>query len=933
MIGSTLSHFKITAKLGAGGMGEVYRASDLQLGRDVALKILPESFIHDEEHLARFKREAHLLASLNHPNIASVYAVGSAPPVYTEERQVAKEPRLFIVMELAAGKTLADLIADGPLPVDEALPIAIQIAHALAAAHEQDIVHRDLKPANVKVDTDTSDPRSAVKVLDFGLAKALAAQDGDSNAETLSFSPTLTAQMTSPGVILGTAAYMSPEQARGQEADSRSDIWSFGALLYEMLTGRRAFAGDTVSDTIASILAREPNWTLLPPEAQPQIQRILERCLSKKLHQRTRDIGDVALELEDANALEAARGLPSESSPISHPQPRPDRTGRLNRNRLLIRVGIPVALIALGSVWFGRDWLRTQGSRRESRAAAESVVQRLSISAPGLDIRSTFALSPDGQSLIYAQEGDSDSRLVHRRIDQFQQIPIAGTEGGVNPFFSPDGQWVGFFTRTELKKVPIGGGPSRTIASIDDHVYFDPTRGVLIASADWGPKDTIVFSSGNWNAPFEIAGLLRVSAAGGDPHPLTTLESSASETAHFNPKFLTDLNSVAFAVDFVGNQGFQLELVDLETRQRHTVAEQAGGAAYLLEEYLIFSDFFKARLVAAEFDRTSQQLIGPRIPLVEGMRSNASAGYALSQAGTLVYAPQETGGQFEIVEVSRQGTVEAILDRPGAWAQPRLSADGRKVVFREVGEYCTLWLLDRDRQTTTRLTFESDNHNPVWSPDSRSIVFGRASKAGSHLFIQRVESSLPAEQLTSGNHVHVPTDWSADGRLIAFTDQHQDTGIDLWVLDRSDENRIGPFLATRFTEHSATFSPDTNWIAYTSDETGREEIYVQPFPGPGVKIQISIEGGSGPNWSVDGSEIFFNADDRLMSAAIETSPRFSAGIPMEVFRGRYSWERAQNYGISSDGQYFVIPRPAGDATGAELRIVLNWAKEFDRLID
>ena len=402
MIGSTLSHFKITAKLGAGGMGEVYRASDLQLGRDVALKILPESFTHDEERLARFKREAHLLASLNHPNIASVYAVGSALPVYTDGRQPQEVPRLFIVMELAAGRTLADLIADGPLPVDEALPIAIQIAHALAAAHEQDIVHRDLKPANVKVDTDTSDPRSAVKVLDFGLAKALAAQDGDSNAETLSFSPTLTAQMTSPGVILGTAAYMSPEQARGQEADSRSDIWSFGALLYEMLTGRRAFTGDTVSDTIASILTREPNWTLLPPEAQGQIQRILERCLSKKLHHRTRDIGDVALELEDAKALEADPALPSESSTTSGTRPSQDRTGRLNRNQLLIRVGIPVALIALGLVWVGS---RLVEDERDAPGVEPQVRRRL-LGAATLDLGSWARHSLDLCALARWSESD-----------------------------------------------------------------------------------------------------------------------------------------------------------------------------------------------------------------------------------------------------------------------------------------------------------------------------------------------------------------------------------------------------------------------------------------------------------------------------------------------------------------------------------------------
>jgi serine/threonine protein kinase len=902
MIGRKLSHFEITAQLGEGGMGEVYRAQDTRLGREVAIKILPEAVAQDPERLARFEREAKVLASLNHPHIAAIYSLESAQPT-AQVPEAPGPPLRFLVMELAEGETLAERLADGPIPIDQVIPIARQTAEALEAAHEKGIIHRDLKPANVKVT-----PEGEVKVLDFGLAKALESDTpGSSSPQAVSASPTLTARMTQAGVLLGTAAYMSPEQARAQEAGKQADIWAFGCVVFEMLTGRRAFEGETVSDTLAAILTRDPDWEALPSGSPEPLRHLLERCLAKETKERYRDIGDVALQLAD---LAGKR----EKSP---PAPSPVKGAR--RLSWILAAALSGLLIgALLTSLVKTDW--------ETRPLP---VRRLSISASNGSTNSTFEISPDGETIVYAEESEGQTRLLQRRLDQFDSSPIAGTEGGFNPFFSPDGQWVGFLTRDSLKKVPLEGGPARTIADIGDLVHLDPTAAFMTATATWSPLDTIVFSSGNWRSSFDVPGLYQVPASGGTPEALTKNNPARYEAGHLFPRFLPDGSAVAFTTARGTGLGYHLELVSLETGSRKELVDNAGGKTYLVEGNLVFADSFFGRLVAAPFDSTTQEITGRRVPLVEALRTDVADSYSISDNGTLVYIPTGTAaGEFEVVEVDRQGKVSPLIERPGAWVQPRLSPDGKRLVLRELGDQCMLWLYDLERRSMTRLTFEDDSHNPVWSPDGRHVAFGYSSGTDRALYMKRADGSQPAERLASGDGAQLPSDWSEDGRFIVFTEEHQTTGLDLWILPMEGAREAQPFLATRFMEHSASFSPNGDWLAYTSDETGREEVYVQPLPGPGAKIQVSTNGGSSPIWSRDGREMFYAAGNRMMAVGVTTQPQFRAEQPIELFRGNLGWQRAQNFTVSADSQRFIIPKPTGATSGLDLRVILNWFEEI-----
>jgi serine/threonine-protein kinase len=880
-IGTQLGSHEITALLGKGGMGEVYRARDTKLKREVAIKVLPEEFSHDADRASRFQREAEVLASLNHPNIATIYDLQE----YGGTR--------FLVLELVEGQTLAERIQRGPIPVEEALDIAKNISEALEAAHERGIIHRDFKPANVKLT-----PDGKVKVLDFGLAKAFLQQQ----SENLSDSPTLITSSV-PGVILGTAAYMSPEQAKRRVVDKRADIWAFGVVLYEMLTGRRLFEGDSVSETLAAVLNSDPDWSLVPYKAL----RLLRRCLEKEPRRRLRDIGDAWALLEETP--------PRGSVPTKWPW----------------LVTAAVALLAAVAVWAPRNF------EQPVETSLQKVVRldiELGATAPPANTGSNFVLSPDGARLAFATLGpDMKTHLFIRRLDQPKTTELAGTEGAYAPFFSPDGQWIGFFAPGKLKKIPSDGGPVTTLADAP-----------LGRGASWGDDGNIVFT------PDVQTRLLRIPAAGGGaPTPLTQFHGG--EISHRFPQVLPGAKAVLFtaltAANFAAFNEASIEVISLTDGHVKTLHSGGSYGRYLASGHLLYARNGTAFAVPFDLDRL--EVRGMAVPVLEELAFGSQSGSAqldVSRDGMLVYqsAPPE---RKTIQWLDAAGQLEPMLAKPGDYTWLRFSPDGKRLVYRLAeGSGTNLWVYDWQRGIETRLTNDSAIHNsPAWSPDGRYIAY----QAEGGMFRISADGAAKPQLLMEAKNTPFPESFTPDGKRLAFSVSNPVSGdLDIWTApleETADEMRVGraePFIQTPAHERDAAFSLDGRWLAYMATESGTYEVYVRAFPGTssgGAKWQLSNGGGFNPVWSRNTHELFYRgADNRILVARynvigdtfVAEKPRVWSDRPIDVVAGI-----TPSFDVAPGGKRLAVLEPAENAEPENKRhhvtLVLNFFDELRRI--
>ena len=886
--GTKFGSYEVVAAIGAGGMGEVYQAHDTKLGRNVAIKLLPETFAHDAGRLARFQREAKMLAALNHSNIATIYGLEQSNGTN------------YLVMELIAGETLSDRIKrEGALPVEEALTIAKQIAEALEAAHEKGIIHRDLKPANVKVT-----PEGKVKVLDFGLAKAFAGEESGSDPSN---SPTLSMAATMHGVILGTAAYMSPEQARGKGLDKRTDIWAFGCVLYELLAGQRVFQGEDVTDILAAVVRAEPEWNRLPPSTPRKIRDLLQRCLQKDKVQRMQSAGDARIEIQEA---------------LTSPAPVAPTAGGASFAggwRKIAAFGLAaIALLAIGGV---AVW-----NLKPTPASAKPVTRTVINLPPGDQLATpdfpAIALSPDGTQLAYVAIHSGTRQIFLRALDSLEARPLAGTEGANTPFFSPDAQSLGFFAGGKLRKISVNGGEPVALAGVTG------PRG-----ASWSNIGAIAFS------PNIGSSIQMVSDAGGSWRALSRLDKG--EAGHNWPEFLSGGQAMLFTT-FGPNPHIAVQ--SLRSGERRNLISVGSSPHYAVSGHLIYAQ--GGTLMAAPFDPQRLQITGGAVPVVEGVLQtmmpdggSTYSQYSISTTGTLAYIPG--GAQMvgeRLVWVSRNGTEQALAAPPRAYAYPRVSPDGRRIAVSIAEEdNIQLWLYDLARDTLTKQTFDGNvNQVPVWTPDGKRIAFLSNKEGQMSTFWELADGSGGLEPLTTGEYNRAPRSFSPDGQLLAYIEINPTTGYDIWVLRLSDR-KAQPFLRTPFNESVPSFSPDGHWLAYISDESGRFEVYVQPYPGPGGKYQISTEGGTEPVWNPKGGEIFYRSGDKMMAVDVSTQGTFTAGKPRMLFQGPYMLTQITfpYYDVSPDGQRFLMIKPGvqtSTSSLAQIVVVQNWFEELKQKV-
>jgi Tol biopolymer transport system component len=891
--GARLGPYEIVAPLGAGGMGEVYRARDTQLKRDVALKVLPADVATDPDRLARFQREAELLAALNHPHIAQIYGLAEADGVRA------------LVMELVEGETLAARIARGPVPLDEALPLAQQVAEALEFAHEHRIIHRDLKPANITLTLD-----GAVKVLDFGLAKALEARPATGDP---SESPTMTSPaMTQAGIILGTAAYMSPEQARGKLADRRADIWAFGVVLYELLTGRAAFPGETITDVLGAIVHKEPDWSALPAATPPPVRRLLSRCLTKDPKQRLRDIGEARIELArlkagGADVMEAPAA--TSAAPLGVAVP-------IWKNAIAWIAAAAVVAAAVLAIPAIRHLRETPPLLPEMRTE---------ISTPATDDPESFALSPDGRQIVFEASGDGTSRLWRRFLASTTAQPLAGTEGATSPFWSPDSQSVGFIADSKLKRIDLGGGAPQTLAP------------AVSRGGSWNADGVVLFT------PTVSSQLFRVRASGGGQAvAVTTLDR---QTSHRFPCFLPDGRQFLFyALGTPDTAGIYLGSLDSPDTHRVTAAETAG--VYLPSGWLLWVR--AGTLVAQRLDLERKALAGDPVTLADAVavdttgRTGASA-VSVSAAGLVSY---RTGGgsRRQLAWFDRSGKALGPMGPPdeNGLSTPSVSRDGCRVaVIRTVQGNADIWVVDAVH--TTRLTTDAASHgSPVWSDDGSRVGFSSNRKGHLDLY-QKASSGGGAEDLLlESPQDKAGYDWSADGRFVMYSSADPQTDWDLWVLPMDGDRRKPKpwvFLNTSFREFAGQFSPNGRWVAYMSDESGRLEIWIRRFAAPTAsgaaatpaagEWQVSTAGGIHPRWNHDGSELYYlGPTGAMMAAAItDTGTTLTRGAPVELFRKRIYGGGVDNqlgrqYDVTRDGRFLI--NLVLDVASAPITLVQNW---------
>ncbi len=881
--GTKLGPYEILAPLGAGGMGEVYRAADARLGRDVALKVLPTAFANDTERMARFQREAQVLASLNHPNIASIYGLEESGGVRA------------LVMELVEGPTLGERIKQGALPVEEALQVAKQMAEALEAAHEKGIIHRDLKPANVKLTLE-----GKVKVLDFGLAKALAP---DSGVHDISHSPTLTAAgATRDGLILGTAAYMSPEQARGKALDKRTDIWAFGCVLYECLTGRQIFSGDTVSDTVAAILTRAPDLDTLPVETPFRIRELLRRCLQKDAKQRLHDIADARLEIEESIAHPGASASAVAGSPLAGS----------SWSRLL-PWGIAALLLLAYALQNWRSFVSSGTSAQPTVRLAFNLPPGTSFSGAAWPL---FVFTPDGNRMIFAAEKDGVSQLYLRRMDQWEATPIRGAERADRPFVSADGQWVAFTAGQKLKKVAIEGGPAVDLCDVD------------WGGGAWGLDDQIVYTQ-SYNS-----GLWKVSAAGGTPQQLTSPDPAKNELGHWWPQILPGGETVLFTAFSTPIEKSRIVARSLRTGEQKTLVEGAVFARYAPSGHLIFARI--ETVMAVPFDLRRLEVTGSPVPVLEGVTfwpQNGISQFAISANGALAYLRSAFLQEDQkLVSVDRSGKTQTIREHLQPAGGISLSPDGNRLALalRESGHAPDVWILHLDRGSLTRLTFgPASNYDPMWMPDGKRLLYV-SERPVFELYAKAADGSgSEVAVLTSPNDKY-PLSLAPDGKTLLVSVSDPKTHADLGLLSLNDKKEIKPFLATPFEEAGGAFSPDGRWIAYSSNESGKPEIYLQAYPEGGNRIQVSTSGGNEPVWARNGKELFYRDGKKLMIVPMSLGVNAAPGKPKLLFEGDFdTGDRVPGYAVSPDGQRFYFLQQSQRAgRQASVDIVLNWFEEL-----
>jgi serine/threonine-protein kinase len=912
--GRQIGPYTIVSRLGSGGMGEVYRARDATLRREVAIKVLPTIFTSDPERLARFEREARVLASLNHPNIATIHGIEHVDGIHA------------LILEVVEGETLAERLqavassrrtTQAGLSLSDAVTIARQIAEALEAAHEKGIVHRDLKPANIKIR-----PDGVVKVLDFGLAKAMAT---DGSAADGSQVPTRTMDGTRAGMILGTAAYMSPEQARGEVVDKRTDIWAFGCVLYEMLAGCAPFAAVSTTETLSEVLKSEPDWQRLPADTPDSVRRLLRRCLAKDRKRRLTDIRDGRLDLDDVPS-----DVPMDPRLAGH-SPSPERLATATappvvaqRRRITLTstaVVLAGAVVAATLTWVVTRQPPPAPPRVSRLTLALSGTAALTVNGGDRDL----AITPDGSRIVYV--GNRGTQLFVRAFDALE--PVAVFTGAVRgPFVSPEGKWIGFVDQAVfLKKVAVTGGPAVMLTRLDGRS----------AGATWAPDDTVIFATGN-----VTTGLQRVAAAG-ETTVLTRPDHAAGEADHLWPELLPGGRAVLFTITAAsgGLDAAQVAVLDLQTGTHKIILRGGSHAHYVPSGHLVYAA--AGTLRAVTFDPARLETRGTSVRVIPEVvtTSLGSVDAMVADDGTLAYVswPGVVGATSPrtLVWVDRRGRETPITAEPRAYHLPQLSPDGTRVAVYASDQQQDIWLWDLARTTLTRLTFDPrQDMTPVWTPDGRRLLFSSLRAGPQNLYVQAADGTGSATRLTESDNQQVPTSTARDGSVV-FYETTPTRGRDLWRLILGPPPRAEPLLETPFEERGGIVSPDGRWLAYESDSSGRFEIYVRPFPDVGnVESKISPSGGVQPLWAGNGREIFYVAPDgALMTVPVE--PRgttWSAGTATKLVEGRYYTGAGEyflpQYDVSPDGQRFLMIKEGGAAPS--LIVVQNWDQELKRLV-
>jgi serine/threonine-protein kinase len=873
--GNKLGPYEIVAPLGAGGMGEVWRAHDTRLNREVAIKTLPAALADDANRMARLQREAQVLASLSHPGIASIFGL--------EEAGGGRA----LVMELVEGPTLAERIATGPIPLDEALALARQIADALEAAHEKGIVHRDLKPANIKLTANNK-----VKVLDFGLAKAF---EGEAASGNLTNSPTLTLEATRAGVIMGTAGYMSPEQARGKPVDKRADIWAFGVVLFEMLSGKTTFEGETVSDTLAAVLRADIDWKQLPAGTPPKVRRLLQRCLERDRSKRLRDIGDAWIEIDSPDE-------PAAAAPVQ------------SRKNAAWWLGWAAAIL-IGAAGLG--WALLHRTSPEPRPVVRwTYSQKAYFGIP--------VLSHDGTRLEFSELAGASPRLALRMMDQVDAKPLPGADDTYFGDFSPDGEWIVAFvgqTDAKLKKIPVTGGTAITLADA-----------AVPSGVSWGDDGTIVFNSGK--------GLVRISSSGGAPETLTTPDSKKGETSHRTPHYLPGSRALLFTI--VSGTRTQVAVLDLKKRAYRVVVGNGQDARYVPTGHLIYER--GNTLFAVPFDAGKLAVAGSEAPVVEAVSLNGPssgiAEYTVSDSGLLVYMEGALQGRGTTMAwVDPQGQTQPISDTV-LWGTGRLSPDGRRIAngiyvsTTTAGSPQDLWVFDTERKIKTRVTFGGANSSPIWTPDGRRITYSATADGKSGIYWVPADGSGKPEQLLATDAVPTPSSWSPDGKLLLYFQSAGQKPARIFVLPVSGgvAGKPYPLHDTEAYEVDAQVSPDGRWVAYVSSETGQSEVYLQPFPGPGGKERVSTQGGDSVRWAHNSRELYYRVttgEGAIMAVDVETSPQLHLGLPRTLTKGVFG----TTFDVAPDGKRFLVELIGGlDPGGRRMVGIDNWFEELKRRV-
>ena len=888
--GTRVGNYEVIAKIGEGGMGEVYRGRDTRLNREVALKTLPDSLKRDPARIARFEREAQTLAALNHPNIAIIHGV----------EDIGADCAL--VMELVDGSTLAELLARGRLPSEDARNIAVQMADALEAAHESGVIHRDLKPANIKVRRD-----GTVKILDFGLAKVFGGPED--NLAQLANSPTVTSpMMTGAGVVLGTAAYMSPEQARGRVVDKRADIWAYGCVLYEMLAGRPAFGGDNATDVLAAVVQQEPDWSLLPPDSPAALKSVIRRCLQKNPRERLRDIGDARLELNsEAAVIDPGSGI---------------------TRRMVPSVSVTAAAFVAGVVAAALLFYAWLGSRSSSTEPTRRPVRVTVTPPPGVTLStvsrgSSVAISPDGGRLVFVGRHEGGPpRLYLRELGRFEAVALEQTDGATNPFFSVDGAWVAFFADGRLKKVSIAGGTPVTLAEVRNE------RGHA-----WLLDDSIIVT------PTSNTAMLRLPGAGtGRGEPFTTLTDG--ELSHRWPSQLPDASAVLFSIwNDTGWDFARIGALRSGSKERVVVLEAGGGYPRYLHDsangsgYLVYAR--AEGLMAGRFDSSALRLSGAPVPIVDAVLTNNSGGahFDLAREGTLAYVPGANAeSNRELAWVTRGGERTPAVRVPRAGRSFSLDPTGKRVLRVNVVGQRDLWMEDLERGTSTRLMSGDGWFTGTWSPDGEWVVYPKGMPM-SNLYRVRTRAGSPEERLTTSSHGQFPTSISPDGTMLVYQESNPTTSNDIWVMrltppgtEPASPPQIRPLVNTRAAESDARISPDGRWLAYQSNESGRFEVYLRSFPEGDQVIQVSTTGGLAPVWSRKGTDLFYRAiSGPVMLATVSSTPAPAVSTPRPLFDAQ-GYENL--FDVAPDGRFLMMPLIASDATGGQIHVILNFLAEL-----